>query len=303
MLSSKLRKPKVTIGIPLYNAEKYIHQRLENILSQSFQDFEIIIYDNSTDLTPKICKDFANKDKRIQYTHEKNLQTVEFAFNYVLQKATSKYFAWAASDDLWSSDFLEKNINVLDNNFDVVGSIGQVKRYGPIIEEFLPNSKDSFLIKKIKKIRRHFRHFGHVPICANSYEKRAGKFLRQHEELSIYAIFRTKNLQESFVFGIKSWKKIMLNILKYGNFNVVSEILWSWNTGSSGTDNLLNQHKKNLIPLNALLFPYVEYAFWCIKNIGLKFFLKNIDFFILSNIPYYFILTLNCIMVMRNKLK
>ena len=296
-------KPLISIGMPIYNGEKFIRKRLENILSQSFQDFEIIIYDNSNDSTPKICKEYALRDKRIHYTHEKNLRTVEYAFNFVLQKATTKYFVWAADDDEWYSQFLEKNLYLLENDSTVVGSIGQVKRHGPQIEEFSFNPNDSFFKKIYKKIRKHFRPFGHVSIYSNSYEKRAGKFLRQHEELIIYAVFRTKNLQESFEFGIKSWKKMMLNILKYGNFNVESEILWSWNTSSSGIDNLLNQHKKNLIPLNELLFPYAEYAFWCIKNIGLKFFLKNIDFFILSNIPYYFILTLNCIWVIRNKLK
>ena len=297
------QKPTITIGLPVYNGEKFIRKRFENILSQTYQDFEIIIYDNSDDSTPKICKEYALKDKRIHYTYEKNLRTVEYAFNFVLQKATTKYFVWAADDDEWHPQFLEKNLHILENDSTVVGSIGQVKRYGPEIEEFAFTTNDLFFNKIYKKIRRHFRHFGHVSIHANSYEKRARKFLRQHEELIIYAIFRTKNLQESFVFGIKSWKKTMLNILKYGNFNVENEVLWYWHTGSSGIDNLLNQHKKKLIPLNELLFPYSEYAFWCIKNIGLKFFLKNIDFFILSNTLYYFILTSNCIMVIRNKLK
>ncbi len=300
-MSIKLEEHKITVGIPVYNAEKFIRKRLDNILSQTFQDFVIIIYDNSTDLTPKICKEYANKDKRIHYTHEKNLHTVEFAFNYVLQKSISKYFVWAAADDKWDDKFLEKNIHILNNESDIVGSIGQVKRYGPIIEEFLPTLNDSFLKRIYKKIRRHFRHFGHVSINANSYEQRSGQFLRQHEELSIYAVFRTKELQKSFVFGTKSWKKTMLNILKYGKFNVENEVLWYWYTGSSGVDNLINQYEKKLIPLKELLFPSFEYAFWCIRNIGLRFFLKNIDFFILYNMIHSLILIGRIVTLKKNK--
>ena len=63
--------PRITIGIPIFNGEKFIQSKLENIISQTFQDFEIIIYDNSNDKTPEICRDFMVKDQRIQYFHEK----------------------------------------------------------------------------------------------------------------------------------------------------------------------------------------------------------------------------------------
>jgi glycosyltransferase involved in cell wall biosynthesis len=63
--------PRISIGLPIYNGEKYVKNRLDNILSQTFQDFEIIIYDNSNDSTPKICREYAQNDDRIDYVHEK----------------------------------------------------------------------------------------------------------------------------------------------------------------------------------------------------------------------------------------
>jgi glycosyltransferase involved in cell wall biosynthesis len=284
------KKSKLTIGLPVYNRENLINKKLENILTQTFQDFKIIIYDNSNDRTGKICKEFADNDDRIQYIFEKNANGVEYAFNYVLKKAETEYFVWAASDDLWASDFLEKNVAILEKQPKVVGSIGNVKRYGGKIEEFKVELLDSFWKKHYKKIRKSFRQFDHVSIFAEAYSDRATKFLRIHEELSIYAVFRTKPLQESFVFGPHLWKKIILNVLRFGNFNVTNETEWFWHTGSSGIDNPINQFKKNQMRIGDLLFPYYDYILWCAKNIGKKFVIKNLDFFVFSTLMYYTIL-------------
>ena len=66
-----LQAPIISIGLPVYNGEEFIRQRLDGILSQTFTDFELIIYDNSIDSTPVICKEYAKKDKRIRYFYDK----------------------------------------------------------------------------------------------------------------------------------------------------------------------------------------------------------------------------------------
>ncbi len=289
------KNSKITIGLPVYNQEKFIQKRLDNILSQTLQDFEIIIYDNSNDLTSQICKEYDEKEKRISYVYEETSKGVEHAFNYVLKKADTEFFVWAASDDLWATNFLEKNISILEKQSKIVGSIGQVKRYGPKIEEFKKNETDLFWIKYYKKFRKSFRHFGHVSIFATSYSDRAAKFLRTHEELSMYAVFRTKPLQKSFVFGSHLWKKIILNVLRYGNFNVTDETEWFWHTGSSGIDNPINQFKNKHMSLQEILLPYYDYMKWCSQNIGKKFLLRNMDFFIFSTIIFYLFLCTNII--------
>ena len=70
-----LKKPKLSIGMPIYNAENFLRNRLDSLLSQKFSDFELIISDNaSTDLTEQICKEYLSKDNRIQYfRQEKNI--------------------------------------------------------------------------------------------------------------------------------------------------------------------------------------------------------------------------------------
>ena len=69
------KKIKVTIGIPVYNSERSIKRRIEEICSQTFQDFVIVISDNaSTDKTRHICEEFSKEDERISIFHqEKNL--------------------------------------------------------------------------------------------------------------------------------------------------------------------------------------------------------------------------------------
>ncbi len=58
----------LSIGLPVFNGEKYISQRIKSILSQTFQNFELIISDNaSEDRTSEICINYANKDDRIRY--------------------------------------------------------------------------------------------------------------------------------------------------------------------------------------------------------------------------------------------
>src|SRR5262245_8709621 len=60
--------PRLSIGLPVYNGERYLAEAFDCFLAQSFQDFEIIICDNaSTDRTAEICRSYAQRDPRIRY--------------------------------------------------------------------------------------------------------------------------------------------------------------------------------------------------------------------------------------------
>src|SRR5438128_542667 len=61
--------PRVSIGLPVYNGERYLRLALDSLLSQTFTDFELIISDNaSTDGTTEICRAYAARDARIRYS-------------------------------------------------------------------------------------------------------------------------------------------------------------------------------------------------------------------------------------------
>jgi glycosyltransferase involved in cell wall biosynthesis len=111
--------PKVTVGMPVYNSEDLIERAINSILKQTFTDFELIISDNhSTDQTSAICQKYASIDSRIKYIRQPVNIGAEANFKFVLDQATAEFFTWAASDDIRTEDFLEKNIDFLEKNPD-----------------------------------------------------------------------------------------------------------------------------------------------------------------------------------------
>jgi len=113
--------PRLSIGLPVYNGEKYLSIALDCILNQSFTNFELIISDNaSTDSTEEICRSYALKDARVRYyRNEKNIGA-GWNFNRVFELSRSEYFKWICADDTHEPTFLEKCITILDNDFSVV---------------------------------------------------------------------------------------------------------------------------------------------------------------------------------------
>lgn len=118
----------VSIGMPVYNGEKFIREAIDSLLAQTFVDFKLIISDNaSTDGTAKICAEYARADNRIRYVRQQeNIGAVK-NFAFVLNESSGKYFMWAAADDFWSADFLESNISFLERNMDYVASVSPVR--------------------------------------------------------------------------------------------------------------------------------------------------------------------------------
>ena len=120
--------PKISIGIPVYNGEKFIRKCIESVLQQNNRNFELIISDNaSTDSTPEICKEFLNKDDRISFVRQDKNMGGGWNFNFLLQNAVGEYFVWVAADTFLLPEFLEKNIAVLESQDKVVGCISKIK--------------------------------------------------------------------------------------------------------------------------------------------------------------------------------
>ena len=98
--SETQRAPRVSIGMPVYNAERFLAGTLDSIVAQSFRDFELIISDNgSTDRTASICRDYASRDCRIRYFRHEVNRGAAWNHNYVLGLAQGEFFKWNAYDD------------------------------------------------------------------------------------------------------------------------------------------------------------------------------------------------------------
>ncbi|WP_413172238.1 glycosyltransferase family 2 protein [Anabaena azotica] len=114
-------QPKLSIGLPVYNGEKFIQESLDSLLNQTFGDFELIISDNaSTDNTEEICRNYAAQDQRICYYRQDSNIGCARNFNRVLELSKSEYFKWAAYDDLHAPDFISKCMQILEQNPDYI---------------------------------------------------------------------------------------------------------------------------------------------------------------------------------------
>lgn len=123
--------PVICVGMPIYNAERYLHRALDALLGQSFHDFELIISDNaSTDGSEAICREYAARDARIRYLRQPINLGATANFRFVLEQARSEYFMWAAADDIRSPDFLETNYQFLKTNSDFLASTSPVRFAG-----------------------------------------------------------------------------------------------------------------------------------------------------------------------------
>ena len=116
----------VSVGVPVYNGEKYLAATLDSLLAQSLKDFEIVISDNaSTDRTPEICRSYQEKDRRIRYSRNDRNIGAALNFNRVVELADAPLFHGGACDDLYHRRFLERCVDALDRDPGLVLSYGR----------------------------------------------------------------------------------------------------------------------------------------------------------------------------------
>ncbi|MEQ1849575.1 MAG: glycosyltransferase family 2 protein [Candidatus Peribacteraceae bacterium] len=114
-------QPLVTIGVPVYNEARYIHESMKTLLSQSYSNIEFLIGDNaSNDGTSEICEKYASEHPTIRYVrHPENIGQ-HANFNWLVHHAKGKYFCWGSAHDLLDPDFVEKSVEALENRPEAV---------------------------------------------------------------------------------------------------------------------------------------------------------------------------------------
>ena len=116
-----MSRPLVSIGLPVFNGEKYIVAAIDSILAQTFEDFELIVSDNaSTDGTASICQAYAARDARVRYIRQPVNCGAANNFEFVLQQARAPLFMWFAADDACDADLLALLVECHRNDSNVV---------------------------------------------------------------------------------------------------------------------------------------------------------------------------------------
>jgi glycosyltransferase involved in cell wall biosynthesis len=222
--------PPVSIGMPVFNSEKYIVPALESILGQSFPDFELIISDNaSDDRTPEICQEFARQDGRIRYFRQPKNIGAPRNFNFVFEQATAPYFKWAAGSDVCDRDLLRVCKQVLDDRPEVVLAFGKtmaIDEHGQLV-----SAVEDDLALDDERPSRRFRH-----VVDHSYYN------------NVHAgLFRSESLQKTLLEQpYPSGDMVLIaELALYGRFCEVPQVLF-YRRDAPGTATKLRSASENL---------------------------------------------------------
>jgi glycosyltransferase involved in cell wall biosynthesis len=115
------RRARLTIGVPVYNGERFLAQSLDALLAQDFGDFRLIISDNaSTDSTPEIAEEYARLDPRVEVVHQPTNVGGAANFSLLVGLADTPYFKWASADDICTPTFVSRCVRELEQHPDAV---------------------------------------------------------------------------------------------------------------------------------------------------------------------------------------
>lgn len=140
--------PLVSVIIPVYNTEKFLHKCINSVLTQTLKDIEVLlINDGSTDDSGKICNEYAHKDKRVHVMHIQN-QGVSHARNKGLEAAKGKYISFVDSDDWIDADMIEVLYQLIQTSHADLSTCGYVieDENGNIIYKI--NEESTYILNK-----------------------------------------------------------------------------------------------------------------------------------------------------------
>src|SRR4051812_15673859 len=134
--------PSLSVGLPVYNGEAFLPAALTSLLSQQYEDFELIVSDNaSTDGTEAICREFAARDPRVRYSRNETNIGAARNYNRVFELSRGKLFKWASHDDECHPSLLQRCVEVFESaplstvlvysRADIIDESGAVKMRSP----------------------------------------------------------------------------------------------------------------------------------------------------------------------------
>jgi len=210
-------KPRVSVGMPVYNGDRFITEALDAILAQTYQDFELIVSDNaSTDRTQEICQAYAAKDRRIKYYRNDRNLGCHRNYNRAFQLASGEYFRWATHDDICAPQSLEKCVEVLEQNPDVVLCYTKTKlidEHGTVLEQ---NYDENLLLTHSPQPQIRFRN-----LIVDS-------FSRPYRGQQLFGVMRTSVVATTPLLGSYSGgdKSFIARMALLGKFYEVPEYLF-----------------------------------------------------------------------------
>lgn len=127
-MTTRINYPLVSIGIPTYNRNRGICRTLESVWRQHYPNLEVIISDNcSTDNTKEVLQEISSLHPEAKCYHQKRNKGMIDNFEFVLRKATGKYFMWVSDDDILADDALLRYVDFMEYHPEYSLVSGEIK--------------------------------------------------------------------------------------------------------------------------------------------------------------------------------
>ena len=108
---------KLTIGVPVFNGERYLAETLRSLLEQSVSDFAVLVSDNgSTDGSADIAARFARDDARVTVQRHGQNRGAAWNYNWLVGATTTEFFKWSGADDLYAPDYVERCLDRMEHD-------------------------------------------------------------------------------------------------------------------------------------------------------------------------------------------
>jgi len=199
-------KALISVVMPVYNAEKFLSQAIESVLTQSYKNFEFIIIDDcSTDSSYQISQKYQKNDLRIKLFKNNKNMGVGYTLNQAISKSKDQYLARMDADDIMDPERLIKQINFLKNNKCVV-CLGSWMKEINENNEIIGNRTTPLLHKHI-------------------YEKMFYEMAIQNPTLMINRNLVPKEFEWCKTDGILDDLDLLFKLLQYGEFANIGEFL------------------------------------------------------------------------------
>jgi glycosyltransferase involved in cell wall biosynthesis len=167
-------RPLVSIGIPVYNGERFITDAINSVQNQTYTNLEIVISDNcSTDKTTEICLGYAAGDGRIRYS--RNTTNIGLTQNIlrVMKLATGDFFMLACADDIRPCNAVEVLVRTLLQNPQAVMAHGPVLAKSRDFQVEFTNKMELASPDPAKRVRTFTKEIGHNAMVYGLYRRTA----------------------------------------------------------------------------------------------------------------------------------
>jgi glycosyltransferase involved in cell wall biosynthesis len=161
MNSSYVGNPEVSVLMSCYNGSRWLHEAIDSILAQTFDNFEFILVDDgSTDDTLNICRSYRDRDERIVILSKQSTGLAD-SLNFGIRQAKGTWIARLDQDDIAEPTRFEEQINFVRNHLDVVllgTGFLEIDEQGYIIKKHLYPSGHYRLVRHLEHLQRFFPH-------------------------------------------------------------------------------------------------------------------------------------------------